>query len=154
MLLRRATALNPCHPLWFHHGLFIVHFRRGEYHEAYEEAEKVGHEVAFWDPVLRATALGKLGRAGEAEASIRELRRIKPDFERRAREFLRRTATPPRSGTISWTGCEGRAADRPLDQLPLLSYHDGPDPTSTFSGTDSSIAPSISSVTISIAPWT
>ena len=95
VLLRRATALNPCHPLWFHHGLFIVHFRRGEYHEAYEEAEKVGHQVAFWDPVLRATALGKLGRAGEAEASIRELRRIKPDFERRAREFLRRTATPP-----------------------------------------------------------
>ncbi len=39
--------------------------------------------------------IGKLGRAAEASASVQELRRIKPDFESRVREFLPRTATPP-----------------------------------------------------------
>lgn len=90
-LLRQAIAQNPCHPRWFHHGLFLVHFERGEYDEALREADQVGHQVAFWDPALRAAALGKLGRAGEAEASIRELRRLKPDFERRVRELLPRS---------------------------------------------------------------
>jgi adenylate cyclase len=94
-LLQRAIGLNPCHPRWFHHGLFIIHFQRKQYQEALEEAEKVGHKVAFWDPVLRAAALGKLGRLQEASASVQELRRIKPDFERRVREFLPRTATSP-----------------------------------------------------------
>ncbi len=93
-LLRRATSLNPCHPRWFHHGLYLIHFARGEYELAHVEAEQVGHQVAFWDPVLRAAALGKLGRAVEAESSVQELRRIKPDFERRVREFLPRTGTP------------------------------------------------------------
>lgn len=93
-LLRRAISLNPCHPRWFHHGLYLIHFARREYELAHVEAEQVGHQVAFWDPVLRAAALGKLGRAVEAESSVQELRRIKPDFERRVREFLPRTGAP------------------------------------------------------------
>jgi len=93
-LLRQAIARNPCHPRWFHHGLFLVHFERGEYDEALREADQVGHQVAFWDPALRAAALGKLGRAAEAEASIRELRRLKPDFERRIRQLLPRSLAP------------------------------------------------------------
>ncbi|MEJ2548129.1 MAG: hypothetical protein P8125_09965, partial [Gemmatimonadota bacterium] len=90
-LLRQAIARNPCHPRWFHHGLFLVHLARGEYDEALREADQVGHQVAFWDPALRAAALGKLGRGAEAEASIRELRRLKPDFERRVGELLPRS---------------------------------------------------------------
>jgi adenylate cyclase len=94
-LLDRAVAMNPCHPRWFHHGLFVIHFSRGDYQRAYEEADQVGHQVRFWDPALRAAALGKLGRTEEARASIEELRRLKPDFEHRVRDFLPRTATPP-----------------------------------------------------------
>lgn len=94
-LLRTAIDLNPSHPRWFHHGLFLVHYLRGEYEQAYWEAEQIGHQVAFWDPVLRAAALGKLGRIDEAEAAMDEVRRIKPDFERRVWEFMARTGTPP-----------------------------------------------------------
>ena len=93
-LLRESIARNPCHPRWFHHGLYLVHFQRGEYDEALREADQVGHQVAFWDPALRAAALGKLGRVSEAGASIRELRRLKPDFERRIRELLPRSVAP------------------------------------------------------------
>lgn len=94
-LLRKAIALNPCHPGWFHHGLFMAHFHRGEYEQAFAEAMRAGSQVYFWDVVLRAAALGKLGRAGEAETAVRALREIRPDFERRVRDFLSRTATSP-----------------------------------------------------------
>lgn len=93
-LLRRAIGQNPSHPRWFHHGLFLVHYMRGEYEQAYRESEQIGHQVAFWDPVLRAAALGKLGRIEEAEAAMEEVRRLKPEFERRVLEILPRTATP------------------------------------------------------------
>ena len=93
-LLRQATALNPRHPRWFHHALFHVHFRRGEYEEALSEAEVVGHPIAFYDPVLKAAALGMLGRSAEAAETIELILQLKPDIESRAHELLVRTATP------------------------------------------------------------
>jgi adenylate cyclase len=34
----------------------------------------------FWDPLLRAAALGQLGREREAAQAVAELLRLKPDF--------------------------------------------------------------------------
>jgi tetratricopeptide (TPR) repeat protein len=87
-LLETSIALNPCHPKWFHHGLFLVHFARGEYEEAYREALQIGFTVGFWDPTLRTAALGKLGREEEAQAGAREILEMKPDFETRIRELM------------------------------------------------------------------
>jgi adenylate cyclase len=93
-LLRRAIELSPSHPVWFHHGMFIVHYRRGEYEEALVAIEKVDHRVSFWDYVQRAAALGMLGRIDEANSTIQKLRQLKPDFERRVMELVPRTGTP------------------------------------------------------------
>ncbi|UCF19074.1 MAG: hypothetical protein JSU87_14255 [Gemmatimonadota bacterium] len=87
-LLERSIALNPCHPKWFHHGLYCCHFARGEYDEAYREALEVGFHVGFWDPTLRAAALGKLGREEEAGVACQELLQQKPDFEGRVRDLV------------------------------------------------------------------
>jgi adenylate cyclase len=87
-LLERSIALNPSHPKWFHHGLYVCHFARREYEDAYREAQKVGFNVGFWDPALRAAALGKLGRFDEARAAGAELLQQKPDFESRVRELV------------------------------------------------------------------
>ncbi|MCL7981969.1 MAG: hypothetical protein M8862_05525, partial [marine benthic group bacterium] len=86
--------LNPRHPRWFHHALFHVHFRRGEYEEALSEAEVVGHPIAFYDPVLKAAALGMLGQSAEAAETIELILQLKPDIESRTHELLVRTATP------------------------------------------------------------
>ncbi len=90
-LLEEAIALNPCHPRWFHHGLFVYHLKRGEYEMAYKEAVEVGFLIGWWDPAMRMAILGKLGRTSEASASARQLLELKPDFERRIRELLPRT---------------------------------------------------------------
>jgi len=87
-LLDRAIARNPFHPQWFHHGLYCCHFCRGDYQRAYAEALKIGHPPGFWDPCLRAAALGKLGRRDEARAASGELLDVKPDIEHRIRDLL------------------------------------------------------------------
>jgi adenylate cyclase len=93
-LLDRSVALNSCHPRWFHHALYLVRFARGEYEEAHREALQVGFTVGFWDPTLRAAALGKLGRWDEARAAAGEVLEKKPDFEMRIRELLSHTCKP------------------------------------------------------------
>ncbi|MGD8728047.1 MAG: hypothetical protein PVH40_10405, partial [Gemmatimonadales bacterium] len=90
-LLERAIALNPCHPKWFRHGLFAAHFSRGDYEEAWREAERVGFQVGFWDPAIKAAVLGKLGREAEAQEAVKELLAAIPDFERRARDIVSRS---------------------------------------------------------------
>jgi adenylate cyclase len=93
-LLDRSIALNPCHPKWFHHALYLAHFSRGEYDEAYREALQVGFTVGLWDPALRAAALAKLGREDEARAAAGEIREHNPDFEIRVREILSHNFKP------------------------------------------------------------
>jgi adenylate cyclase len=95
-LLRQAFESGPAQPGWFHHGLFIVQYARGEYEKAFREVERVLPPAGFWDPALRAAALGKLGRRAEAEEALEELRRLKPDFEDRVSELLSRTPIPSR----------------------------------------------------------
>lgn len=87
-LIEEAIALNPHHPRWFHHGLFVYHFQRGDYEAAHQEMEKIGFQVAFWDPAAKAAVLGKLGRVEEARDSIRDLLALKPDFSHRVLEIL------------------------------------------------------------------
>lgn len=81
-------------PTWFHHGLFVVHFARGEYEKACLEAQRCFPPVGFWDAALRAAALGKLGRVEEAGQALEEVRRLKPDFEERTEELLYNTPLP------------------------------------------------------------
>lgn len=90
-LVDNAIALNPCHPRWFHHARWLDHYRRGEYDAAYREARMTGPHVGFWDPAICVASLGQLGRLSEAKVFIRELRRLKPDFESRARELATRS---------------------------------------------------------------
>jgi len=90
-LLQQAMAQNPCHPKWFHHALYAVHFVRGEYDEAYNEAMKVAVDMGFWAPAVRAAVLGELGRLEDAAACTTELLRLVPDFEERAHAIVRRT---------------------------------------------------------------
>ncbi len=78
-LVRRSIALNPSYPTWFNVVLFLDHYLRGSYDEALFEAEKVHQPSLFWDPLVRAAALGKLGRPG-AHGAIEELDRLAPDF--------------------------------------------------------------------------
>lgn len=91
-LVDQAISINPCHPRWFHNACWLDEYRQGRYETAYREASMSGTLVGFWNPVLCASSLGQLGRASEARAYIEELRRLKPDFESRARELMARVS--------------------------------------------------------------
>lgn len=74
--LRDALDLNPNHPAWQHGFLALDALVRGEPEEALEEARRVEAPGLVWGPLLRAAALGALGRDDERQ---QELGRLAPD---------------------------------------------------------------------------
>jgi TolB-like protein len=89
-LLERAIALNPCHPGWFNHALFVDDYMRGDYESALQQTLKPAFEVRLWGPLLRAAVLGQLGRSAEAGAAASGILELVPDFEARSRELTHR----------------------------------------------------------------
>ncbi len=68
-LLKKGMKLNPYHPSWFHLAPYMDYYRRGEYENALAEALKFNFPELFLDPMMRAAALGRLGRQNEAKAA-------------------------------------------------------------------------------------
>lgn len=90
-LLAQALDSGLRQPSWFHHGLYLVHYARGEYEQAFLEARRGFPPIGFWEATLQAAALGKLGRVEEGVEALAEVRRLKSDFDERAEELLCRT---------------------------------------------------------------
>jgi len=89
-LLKKGMKLNPYHPSWFHLAPFLDYYRRGEYENALAEALKFNYPELFWDPVMRAAALGRLGRQSEAKTAVGQLLTLDPDFATRGRLLISR----------------------------------------------------------------
>jgi adenylate cyclase len=89
-LLKKGMRLNPYHPNWFHLAPFIDYYRRGEYEKALSEALKFNYPEIFWDPVLRAVALSRLGRQKEARTALGQLLKLEPEFATRGRMLIGR----------------------------------------------------------------
>jgi adenylate cyclase len=87
-LLKKGIRLNPYHPSWFHLVPYMNYYRRGDYENAYAEALKFNYPDFFWDPLLRAAALGQIGGAREARIAVAELLKLVPDFAARARQMI------------------------------------------------------------------
>jgi adenylate cyclase len=89
-LLKKGMKLNPYHPSWFHLAPFMDYYRRGEYENALAEALKFNFPEMFWDPVMRAAALCRLGRQNEATAAVGQLLKLEPDFKSCGRWLISR----------------------------------------------------------------
>ena len=79
-ILEKSIALNPHFPGWFHMAPFFYFFLREQCEEAYQEAMAFQMPQLFWDPLLRAAALGRLGRKKEGAQALAELLHLRPDF--------------------------------------------------------------------------
>lgn len=90
-LLDRAVAANPCHPAWFHSGYVIDQLFRRDYETALAETRTYLPFGGFWDDVMLAAELGKLGRIDEARPHVDRVIDHKPGFSGRARELIRRS---------------------------------------------------------------
>lgn len=89
-LLRRAIALNPTHPGWYHLAFIFDYYRRGDYAKAMSEARKISAPNWYWSYVGLAMTAGRLGDRAEAAAATARLRALQPDFAREARAEFRR----------------------------------------------------------------
>jgi adenylate cyclase len=88
-LMEKGMKLNPYHPSWFHLATYMNHYRLEEYENALTEALKFNCPDLFWDPLMRAAALGRMGREQEAKTAVGELIRLEPDFAVRGRTLIR-----------------------------------------------------------------
>lgn len=79
-ILEKGMELNPLYPGWFHLAPYLYCYHRGRYDEAFQEAQQFQMPQFFWDPLLRAAALGQLARTKEAGVVVGELLRLRPDF--------------------------------------------------------------------------
>jgi adenylate cyclase len=89
-LLKKGMKLNPYHPSWFHLAPFMDYYNRGEYTDAFSEAMKFNFPEIYLDPMMRAAALGQLGRQNEAKAAVAQLLKLVPDFATRGRWIINR----------------------------------------------------------------
>jgi adenylate cyclase len=79
-ILKKGMELNPHYPGWLHMAPFFNLYLQERYEEADQEARAFQMPQLFWDPLLRAAALGKLGKKPEANLAVQELLRLRPNF--------------------------------------------------------------------------
>lgn len=79
-ILEKGIELNPYYPGWFHVAPYFYLFLQERYEEAYQDALAFQMPQLFWDPLLRAAALGRLGREKEGAQALAELLQLRPDF--------------------------------------------------------------------------
>jgi adenylate cyclase len=79
-ILKKGMALNPHFPGWFRMAPFFYSYLQGSCEEAYQEALAFQMPQLFWDPLLRAATLGRLGRGREGAQVLAELLHLRPDF--------------------------------------------------------------------------
>ena len=79
----RARRLNPLHPGWYHFSSARHYFDQRAYEAAIGEIERCGLPNFYWAYLIKAAALGQLGRP-EAAGSLARVQALKPGFDARA----------------------------------------------------------------------
>jgi adenylate cyclase len=87
-ILGKGMELNPHYPGWFRMAPYCYFYHQSRYTEALQEAHHFQMPQFFWDPLMRAAALGQLGRDPEAAQALTELLAVKPDFPPQARFLI------------------------------------------------------------------
>jgi TolB-like protein len=77
----RGIALNPYYPGWLHAAPYFYHMQAGEFELALQHAQDFGMPDFFWSSLMKASALGLLGRSDEAARSYSCLLELMPNFE-------------------------------------------------------------------------
>jgi adenylate cyclase len=87
-ILAKGKELNPYYPGWFHLAPYSYLFLHEKFEEAYQEALAFQIPHLFWDPLLRAAALGRLEREEEGDQALGELLHLRPDFSTSGRFLI------------------------------------------------------------------
>jgi TolB-like protein/Tfp pilus assembly protein PilF len=87
-LVDQAMRLNPHYPGKYRYPLVANAYRKADYADALNEALKLNMPDLFYTPLWVAAAAAQLGDKELAEKALRDLLRLKPNFDEIARENL------------------------------------------------------------------
>ncbi|WP_419662276.1 tetratricopeptide repeat domain protein [Desulfosarcina variabilis str. Montpellier] len=87
-LIRKTIRLNPYYSIIVHYGLWMNWIRQEDYEQAYLETLNFRTPTRYFDPLMKAAALGLLGKIDEGRQAVAELLKLKPDFSRNGRRLL------------------------------------------------------------------
>ena len=83
-MVRKAIAMNPNHPVWYHYFLSHYYRDKGDYETALGHALRLTWDW-HWDFVHRTAIYVDSGRMDEARAEAAKLIEVYPDFGEKAR---------------------------------------------------------------------
>ena len=89
-LIEKARLLNPQLTTQYYIPTSLNYYRKGEYDRAYRESLLIKTPGLFWEPLIRAAILGKLGRTDDAQPYLQKLITMQPTFKDRGRHLIRR----------------------------------------------------------------
>lgn len=78
------------YPRFFHGATTLYYYRNEAYELALQESKMYRVPGFFWGPLLRSAVLGQMSRNKEAQTELQNLKRIRPDFEKQARNLISR----------------------------------------------------------------
>ena len=87
-LIKKAIDANPHYSSIVHYSLWVDWVRQEDYEKAYLETLNFRTPSLFWDPLLKASVLGQLGRIEEGRRAVEVLLKLKPDFANRGRLLI------------------------------------------------------------------
>lgn len=87
-VIAAVQALMPTAPHSFSYPTCVNAYRQGDYHRALKIAEQFRPSTLFWQPMLRAAILGKLGNVTTAEKQLALLLDSRPEFPRLGRRWI------------------------------------------------------------------
>ncbi|MCG8653297.1 MAG: hypothetical protein MI861_25890, partial [Pirellulales bacterium] len=87
-MVRKAMRINPRFPGFYYYTLYHIHAAAGDYEQAAVDAERLGQPGLFWAHAKAAQAYGHLGRSDRANASVKRLLELYPDFAENAWDEL------------------------------------------------------------------
>ncbi len=88
VIVDRAIALNPVHPQWYLFPRVFYEFDRGDYEAALAQLEQIDMPGFFWTHLWQAALHSKLGNGEQAQAALRSLLLLRPDFSSVASDIL------------------------------------------------------------------
>lgn len=87
-MIRQAIQQNPYYNPIVHYALWVDNIRQEKYDQAHVETLNFYRPDFFWEPLMKASTFGLLGREGEGKISAQQLLTLKPDFQNRGRILI------------------------------------------------------------------
>jgi len=90
LLLDHLMQTGQEYPRIFHGATTLYYYQKRQYEQALIEANKYDLPFIFWGPLLRIAVHGQLGSQSETTNNIAHLKKLKPEFEPKARLLISR----------------------------------------------------------------